>query len=111
VCGESCVPVDGTCTTSADCCSGSRCMIAPGSTSGTCGSDTPPPGTGGTGGGGTGGGGAGGTGGTGGTGGSSGQGGTGGTPQCAEYGQACTVSGDCCNQVPCTGGFCLIQIN
>jgi hypothetical protein len=89
-------------------------MIAPGSTSGTCGSDTPPPGTGGAGGtggsGGTGGGGAGGTGGTGGAG-AGGTGGTGGTTQCAEYGQACSAEGDCCNQVPCTGGFCVIRVN
>jgi hypothetical protein len=51
----------------------------------------------------------GGTGGTPGTGGTSSggtpTGGTGGT--CAAYGQACETTDDCCNAVPCTGGFCL----
>jgi hypothetical protein len=32
-------------------------------------------------------------------------------PGCAEYGQVCTVSGDCCNGVPCIGGRCLIIVN
>jgi hypothetical protein len=32
-------------------------------------------------------------------------------PGCAEYGQVCTVSGDCCNGVPCVGGRCLIIVN
>jgi hypothetical protein len=103
VCGESCVNVDGACTTSADCCSGSRCIVSPGSTSGSCGSDVPP-GSGGTGGGG-------GSGGTDGGGGVPEGGGTGGTGTlCAEYGQGCSEASDCCNGVPCSNGFCLVEV-
>jgi hypothetical protein len=75
------------------------CTFAPGSTRGTCG-DT---GTGGTGSGGTSGMGGTSSGGSA-TGGSS-TGGTGGT--CSAYGQACEMTSDCCNGVPCTNGFCL----
>ena len=28
-----------------------------------------------------------------------------GGPPCAEYGQICTVSSDCCNGIPCVGGL------
>jgi hypothetical protein len=37
VCGTSCVPTDGACTTDADCCSGLPCKAPPGSTQGRCG--------------------------------------------------------------------------
>jgi hypothetical protein len=37
-----------------------------------------------------------------------------GPPPCAEYGQACTTTADCCNDVPCTatevGRFCLYPL-
>jgi hypothetical protein len=37
--------------------------------------------------------------------------GEGGAPAtCAEYGQDCTDSGDCCNDVPCTDGKCIAVI-
>lgn len=80
-----CVPSAGACTTTADCCSGLPCVIAPGATSGVCGSSTggtPPPG--------------------------------GSTPppatNCAAYGQQCTAAGDCCNNVPCTNGYCVVPV-
>jgi len=37
VCGDGCQQTDETCTTSADCCSGLPCVIAPGEVSGVCG--------------------------------------------------------------------------
>lgn len=77
---EVCVPGGGSCTINADCCPGGLCNRAPGSTTGTC--TTIP------------------------TDGSGGAGGTGGGSTCAEYGQQCGVDGDCCNDVPCTGGIC-----
>ena len=83
----SCIPKGGECTTSADCCVGLPCVQAPGSTSGVCGGTLLPDG------------------------GVSDAGGAdagnlpdGGT--CALYGQTCTVAGDCCSDVPCTGGRC-----
>jgi hypothetical protein len=124
VCGGICVPNGGACTTSADCCPGLPCTIPPGSTRGICGTPpvgdagtpdgstppdatppgddampppddvtpppddvTPPPDD------------------------SSivdvempdGDSG----PPCAEYGQICTVNGDCCNGVPCINGRCI----
>lgn len=30
---------------------------------------------------------------------------------CAFYGQSCTTASDCCNNVPCTGGRCVVPIN
>ena len=30
---------------------------------------------------------------------------------CSLYGQTCTTSSDCCNQIPCTNGRCIIPIN
>jgi hypothetical protein len=119
VCGGECVPSGGTCTVTADCCRGITCSFPPGSTRGTCG-DTGTGGTGGMGGTNTGGNNTGGnntggnntggnnTGGnnTGGnnTGGNY-TGGTGGA--CSAYGQACEMTSDCCNGVPCTNGFCV----
>jgi len=116
VCGKGCVNADGACTTSADCCSGLPCNVMPGSSSGVCG-DVPGSGTGGTGG--TSGeagaagaesGGTSGNGGTGGSGGSGGTGGTGGTGSCALYGQGCDTTADCCNGVPCTRGYCIVDV-
>lgn len=97
VCGATCVPSGGTCTSNADCCSGLPCKAPPGSTQGVCGSTELPDG------------GVGGSGGTGGTGGSP-SGGTGGTPTCSLYGQSCTTSANCCNNVPCTAGHCVYPI-
>jgi hypothetical protein len=127
-----CVAEGGGCTISADCCRGSTCIVPTGSTKGTCGVISPPPGPG-TGG--SGGAGAGGTGGASGSGGA-GAGGYGGTddggqtsgdagtgnqdatidlpppppPVCSEYGQTCGTGADCCNAVPCTNGFCVYPI-
>ncbi len=97
VCGTSCVPSNGKCTTDADCCAGLPCKAPPGSTEGICGTTNIPDG------------GTGGSGGSGGSGGTGGSGGSGGTDAgtCAYYGQNCTVSGDCCNNVPCTNGHCV----
>jgi hypothetical protein len=105
VCGGICIGNGGACTTSADCCPGLPCTLPPGSTRGICGRPpggdagtpdastppdgtppdddaTPPPGD-----------------------------ATpppdGGPPPCAEYGQVCTTSGDCCNGVPCNNGRCI----
>jgi hypothetical protein len=82
-----CVPTSGACTTDADCCVGGHCYIQGGQTTGTC----QPLTDGGT---------------------TSSDGGTvdSGTP-CALYGQLCTTSGDCCNNVPCTNGRCEVPIN
>lgn len=89
-----CQRTGDTCTINADCCPGGICIRAPGSTVGSCSGGDPNPGAGGAGNGeagapGTGEGGAGTT-----------------TPICAEYGQLCDASGDCCNMVPCTDGLC-----
>lgn len=93
-CGAAaCVPAGGTCTTTADCCAGSPCVVPAGSTEGKCGPS-------GVTGGGTDAGGS--------TGGGTG-GGTGGTT-CAQYGQVCAQSADCCNGVPCTNGRCGVLI-
>jgi hypothetical protein len=68
------VPSGDSCTVSADCCAGSICHTAPGSTMGTCIAPPPPsvdagpPPDGGV---------------------------------CATYGQACTKAGDCCTGIPC----------
>jgi hypothetical protein len=94
VCGATaCVPVAGLCTSNADCCTGSPCVLPTGSTVGMC---KAPPGT-------------------------SPDGGIidagtlpdgapvdAGTPPpgCSLYGQTCTVSGNCCNGVPCIAGSC-----
>jgi hypothetical protein len=37
ICGDSCVPSGGACTTDSDCCAGLPCKAPPGSTQGTCG--------------------------------------------------------------------------
>jgi hypothetical protein len=96
-----CVPSAGECTVNADCCSGSVCQVLPGSSRGTCSGS---PGDGG-GGGGSAGSGSGGSAG-------SGSGGASGSPSeptysCALYGQQCSATGDCCNDVPCTAGICV----
>jgi hypothetical protein len=85
VCGASaCSPSAGPCTSTADCCNGLNCIVPLGSTNGTCGAVTPPP--------------------------TSDAGSPpsvdGGGVACAQYGQACTQSSDCCNGVPCTVGTC-----
>jgi hypothetical protein len=99
VCGGICVAAGGTCTTGADCCPGLPCVMTPGSTRGVCGGqppmgdggivtpppDAPPP--------------------------PPPDAGTDAPPPCAGYGQICTVTGDCCDGVPCTGGRCLIIVN
>lgn len=90
ICGQTqCQACGGNCTINADCCVGGACVTQPGSTQGTCECAPPPPDAG--------------TGGAGGTTGSGGAPGTGGatTPPCALYGQACSVSSDCCSGVPC----------
>jgi hypothetical protein len=43
--GVACVPNTGACTVNADCCSGNQCNVPAGSTHGTCGPTTPPPGS------------------------------------------------------------------
>lgn len=83
---QTCVPSAGPCTNNGDCCVGTLCVIQPGSATGSCATTTT------------------GTGGGSGTGGDTGAGGTvgsGGTSACAEYGQQCDMTGDCCNSVPC----------
>jgi hypothetical protein len=76
---QPCVPSAGDCTTDADCCVGNHCYIQQGLTKGKCYSLSIP------------------------------DGGVadGGTP-CALYDQLCSVSGDCCNGVPCNNGHCVI---
>jgi hypothetical protein len=70
--GIACVPAEGACTATGDCCTGMICNVAPGAPNGTCG---PPA--------------------------SSPDGGTDG-PVCALYGQACNAGVTCCNGVQCT---------
>jgi hypothetical protein len=41
--GTQCVPSGGSCTTTADCCAGIPCIVAPGATKGTCNNPPPPP--------------------------------------------------------------------
>jgi hypothetical protein len=87
-----CIPACGGCTDNADCCAGTSCVVAPGSTHGICGPCVPPT--------------AGGDGGPGpgSDGGSPDSGTTGGpSPTCALYGQTCTASSQCCDNVPCDG--------
>ncbi|HZS39154.1 MAG TPA: hypothetical protein VFF06_20120 [Polyangia bacterium] len=87
-CGAMCVMQGGLCTTNADCCNGLTCVVPPGSVKGTCTNPAPPPPTDmagvdlaptdlGT------------------------------TPSndmalCAQYGQACSTTHPCCNNVQCT---------
>jgi hypothetical protein len=92
--GAACVTPGGACSTTSDCCSGSPCLLPAGSSKGTCGASGVPGGGGGSDAGTT-------------TGGSS----SGGTPppgstSCAQYGQTCTQTSDCCDAVPCTLGRC-----
>jgi hypothetical protein len=94
--GTACIQAGNACTTTADCCAGSPCIIAQGSTKGTCGTSgitTPPGGTSSSS--------------------SSSSGGTTtppppspGSTSCAQYGQVCTQASDCCSGVPCIGGTC-----
>ena len=87
VCLGACVPLAGSCTANADCCSGLPCAIPAGSIKGTCGG-TPLP--------------------DGGVGAPTDGGGVvtqdGGA--CSLYGQMCTQSSSCCSGVPCTNGTC-----
>jgi hypothetical protein len=109
ICGGICVGLGGTCSTTADCCPGLPCVSTPGSTRGTCGArpsdDAGVPD------------------------------GSTATPDssaavpdgsvadrsvsdaepdaatpCADYGQVCTLSSDCCNGVPCSGGRCFFNV-
>ena len=96
--GPNCVEAGGPCTVNGDCCPPQLCIRPTGSTIGVCGLPEPPPGTGGS---------AGATS-TGGAAGTPATGGSGGT--CAQYGQICTVAGDCCAGVPCTDGICKFPI-
>jgi hypothetical protein len=106
ICGTaSCVPTCGGCTNNADCCPGSSCVMQPGSAAGICGpcNGNPPPADGGT---------------SSSSGGSSSGGSSsssGGPPPpsdagkvCSLYGQACVSSSDCCNNIPCSGGYCIV---
>jgi hypothetical protein len=101
VCGATtCVAACGGCTNNADCCPGTSCAMAPGSSTGVCGpcgGSPPPPADGGP----------------------PPEGGTPPSdasppppadsgPTCALYGQVCTVSTDCCAGVPCSGGRCVV---
>jgi hypothetical protein len=89
VCGSTaCVGACGLCTSSADCCPGTSCQLEPGSAMGTCGPC---------------GGQDGGTGGNG-----AGGGLADGGPGCATYGQTCTMSSQCCDNIPCSNstGLC-----
>jgi hypothetical protein len=74
--GTRCISVGGACTTTSDCCSGSLCNVPPGSTRGTCSAPTPPPGPGPA------------------------------PAPCAAFGQLCSESVPCCNEVVCGGGVC-----
>jgi hypothetical protein len=87
---STCVPPGGPCSINADCCVGSTCIEPIGSTQGVCGTPTPPPGT------------------------PPVDGGAGPIDGpslgCAEYGQACVTSADCCNGVSCWNGRCMDEI-
>jgi len=88
--GRACVAQGAACTVTADCCRGYTCLTAVGALQGTCGVPPPPnypP-----------------------------DAGTpppydGGPLGCAEYGQSCTTSADCCNSVACTNGTCYTPVN
>ena len=93
VCGmNKCNMACGPCTINADCCPGTQCELAVGSTSGICGPCNPTTTT---------------------TttttsGATTATATTGSGPTCAQYGQACTQASDCCNNVPCYGGACIV---
>lgn len=89
VCGGACVAAGGACSTDADCCAGLPCKLPPGSSQGICGyTEIPDSGT-------------------------DAQipdaqipdGGS-----CSLYGQSCTTSANCCNNVPCTNGKCVYPV-
>ena len=82
-----CVPVTGSCTTDGDCCPGGHCY------SGKCSPNNPSDG---------------------GTPQQDGGSTDSGTPQdagCSLYGQTCTQASDCCNNIPCTNGRCVVPVN
>jgi len=89
-CAAKCIEKGGTCTSNADCCPGLPCYIEPGASEGICGGEPPPdagpdaepPVDSGV------------------------DSGPPPPPPCALWGQTCSVSGDCCNGIPCTGGRC-----
>ena len=85
---SSCVPSGGPCSINGDCCIGSTCVQPMGSTQGICGNIVPPTLT------------------------PPADAGTldASTLVCAEYGQTCTSSADCCNGIPCWNGKCIDQI-
>jgi hypothetical protein len=93
---SACVPPGGSCTINADCCVGSVCIELVGSTQGVCGTRPPPPGSLPV------------DGGTGPVDGASAVDGP--AAVCAEYGQACTTSADCCNAVTCWNSRCMDMI-
>jgi hypothetical protein len=78
---STCVPSGGTCSINGDCCPGTTCIQAIGSTQGVCGTNTNTP-----------------------------DGGTDAGPTCAQFGQACTTAADCCNSLPCWNGKCEYQV-
>ena len=95
--GVACSPSGSACTITADCCRGYTCITPLGSVQGTCGVIPPvsyPPAP---------------------------DGGTadaasppvydGGVVTCAQFGQACTTSADCCNSISCTNGICYTPVN
>jgi hypothetical protein len=87
---STCVPSGGPCTVNADCCAGVVCIAPQGSTQGICGlPPTTPPGRPGQDAGAT----------------------DAAAPVCAEYGQQCTTSADCCSAIPCTRGRCITDFN
>jgi hypothetical protein len=110
--GSNCVPQTGPCTINADCCPGTLCIRPVGSTRGVCGVTTPPPPPPVDGGGLD----AGRTDGgsrpdaslDGAAPDSSTTPDSGPPPVCSEYGQLCRSGGDCCNAIPCNGGYCRI---
>jgi hypothetical protein len=119
VCGNTtCVPACGGCTNNADCCPGSSCVMQAGNAAGICGpcstNPPPPPADGGTGSSGGSSGGPSSSGGSGGGSSGAGSSGSSGGPSpdggghCSLYGQTCVSSNDCCNGIPCSGGYCVV---
>lgn len=94
ICGTSCVPSGGACTTNADCCAGLPCILQPGASKGVCELQQLDGGV--------------------------PEGGVpeGGVPDagvpdgstCALYGQSCETTADCCGGIPCTNGRCVISV-
>ncbi len=101
--GTACQPACSACTNNADCCPGTSCIVAPGSAHGICG---PCGGSSSSSGGGSSSGS--GSSSSGGSSSSSSGGTTDSGTTCALYGQICTTAADCCDNIPCSGGHCVI---